>query len=212
LLKVALKIEIGWIIDKLQFLLINLFDIARVAVFKMAFKESNIASLLLVGPEISSEEGRTSLTCGQSNLERSVYCVLGIPIDAIDIRTVVKKIEAAAAERSAFVISTPNLNFLANSLSDPEFKESLLDSDLCPPDGMPIVWIARLLGLPIKERTAGADLLDRLQFRDNGRRLSVFLFGGAKGVAAEAATKINAQVGYLTCVGSLDPAFAKLAK
>ncbi len=139
--------------------------------------------------EMSYEDTRvTAPEAGlQSNLARSVYCVLGIPIDAINMATVVHRIETAAADRAVFVISTPNLNFLVSSLSDPEFRESLLDSDLCPPDGAPIVWIAGLLGLPIKERAAGADLFDQLQVRAGGaRRLTIFLFGGAKGVAAAA--------------------------
>jgi N-acetylglucosaminyldiphosphoundecaprenol N-acetyl-beta-D-mannosaminyltransferase len=89
-----------------------------------------------------------------------------------------------------------------------EFKESLLESDLCPPDGAPIVWIARLLGLPIRERAAGADLLDRLQDPSDGtRRLTAYLFGGAKGVAAAAAEKLNARSSRLACVGAMDPGF-----
>lgn len=149
----------------------------------------------------------------QSNLMRSVYCVLGMPIDAVNMATVVHRIETAAITRAIFLISTPNLNFLVNSLSDPEFRESLLDSDLCPPDGAPIVWIARLLGLPIKERAAGSDLLDRLQARGSGTRpLSIFLFGGAKGIAAAAAGKINSKPGGLNCVGTMDPGFCEVSE
>ena len=100
-----------------------------------------------------------------------------------------------------------------SSLSDPEFRESLLDSDLCPPDGAPIVWIARLLGLPIKERVAGSDLLDRLRAGGTGtRRLAIFLFGGAKGVAAAAAGKLNAKPGGLNCVGTMDPGFCEVSE
>jgi N-acetylglucosaminyldiphosphoundecaprenol N-acetyl-beta-D-mannosaminyltransferase len=149
----------------------------------------------------------------QSDLTRSVYCVLGMPIDAISMATVVQKTEAAAANRSVFLISTPNLNFLVNSLSDQEFRETLLDSDLSPPDGTPIVWIARLLGLPITERAAGSDLLDRLQARGKGTgRLGIFLFGGAKGVAAAAASKLNAVPGGLKCVGTMDPGFCEVSE
>jgi N-acetylglucosaminyldiphosphoundecaprenol N-acetyl-beta-D-mannosaminyltransferase len=166
-------------------------------------------------PEISAEQReRTSapVASARPSLARSVYCILGIPIDAVSTRSVVEKIEAAVAERSTFVISTPNLNFLVSSLSDPEFRESVLDSDLCPPDGAPILWIARLLGLPIRERAAGADLLDALQFKAQGRQLRLFLFGGAKGVAGEAAKKINARASYLTCVGTLDPGFCDVGE
>jgi N-acetylglucosaminyldiphosphoundecaprenol N-acetyl-beta-D-mannosaminyltransferase len=149
----------------------------------------------------------------QSNLARTVYCVLGIPIDAVDMATVLQRIRAAATSRAVLLISTPNLNFLVNSLSDQEFRESLLDSDLCPPDGAPIVWIARLLGLPIEERVAGSDLLERLQAGGAAtRRLGIFLFGGAKGVAAAAARAIDAGPGGLRCVGTMDPGFCEVSE
>jgi N-acetylglucosaminyldiphosphoundecaprenol N-acetyl-beta-D-mannosaminyltransferase len=152
-------------------------------------------------------------TSSQFDLMRSVYCVLGLPVDAVDMAAVVRRIDAAAADRSTLLVSTPNLNFLVNSLADPEFRESLLDSDLCPPDGAPIVWIARLLGLPIRERVAGSDLLDRLQVRKMGlRRLNLFLFGGAKGVAEAAARALNAQTGGLNCVGTMDPGFCEVGE
>ena len=149
----------------------------------------------------------------RSDLARSVYCVLGVPIDATDLSTVVHQVEIAASERAPFLISTPNLNFLVSSLLDPQFRETLLDSDLCPPDGIPIVWIARLLGLPIKERAAGSDLLERLQTRGAGARpLSLFLFGGAEGVAVAAARKLNACPGDLACVGALNPGFCDIVE
>ena len=143
-----------------------------------------------------------------SNLRRSVYCILGMPIDAVNMATVVRAVDTAAANRAPLLLSTPNLNFLVSSLSDAEFRESLLESDLCPPDGAPIVWIARLLGLPVNERVAGSDLLDVLRNRRPGiGRLTVFLFGGAKGVADAAAKKLNALSSGLTCVGTMDPGF-----
>jgi N-acetylglucosaminyldiphosphoundecaprenol N-acetyl-beta-D-mannosaminyltransferase len=195
-----------------------------VADFEMAFDPINSVSparphpqALYEGADVTVPDPACSpaLTgaASQSDLTRSVYCILGMPIDAINMATVVHRVEAAAADRSVFLISTPNLNFLVSSLSDPEFRESLLDSNLCPPDGAPIVWIARLLGLPIKERAAGSDLLDRLQARGAGtRRLTIFLFGGAKGVAAAAARKLNAEPGGLNCVGTMDPGFCEVSE
>jgi N-acetylglucosaminyldiphosphoundecaprenol N-acetyl-beta-D-mannosaminyltransferase len=141
-------------------------------------------------------------------ISREVYCLLGIPIDAVCLAMVVEAVEKASANQSTLLISTPNLNFLINSLSDEEFRQSVLDSDLCPPDGIALVWIARLLGLPIKERATGADLLEALQARAAGaRKLTVFLLGGAKGVADAAAAKLNAKASGLNCVGSFDPGF-----
>ena len=58
------------------------------------------------------------------DLSREVYCILGMPIDAIEMPAVMQSIEMAAANAMPFVISTPNINFLVNSQNDPEFRES----------------------------------------------------------------------------------------
>ena len=61
---------------------------------------------------------------------------------------------------------------------------------------MPIVWLGRLLGIPIKHRIAGADIFDRLKSKKAaGNKLKVFLFGGEEGIAAAACRKLNAESG-----------------
>jgi N-acetylglucosaminyldiphosphoundecaprenol N-acetyl-beta-D-mannosaminyltransferase len=145
------------------------------------------------------------------DLSREVYCVLGMPIDAIGMPAVLRRIEAAVAGAAPFVISTPNLNFLVNSQLDPDFRESLLLSDLCPVDGMPIVWLAWLSGVPIKARVAGSDIFDALKVKHSSRRpLRVFLFGGSEGIAAAACSALNSDPGGLHCVGSFFPGFGTL--
>jgi N-acetylglucosaminyldiphosphoundecaprenol N-acetyl-beta-D-mannosaminyltransferase len=145
------------------------------------------------------------------DLTREVYGVLGIPIDVIDMPTVVRRVETAATSSAPFLVSTANLNFLVTSRSDAEFRESLLRSDLCTADGMPIVWIARLLGVPIKDRIAGADIFEALKFvQGPARRLRVFLFGGVAGAADAACKKLNAEPNGITCVGSYDPGFCSV--
>ena len=142
------------------------------------------------------------------DLAREVYCVLGLPIDAVDMAESMRRIEAASASSTPYLISTPNLNFLINSRSDPEFRNSVLQSDLCPADGMPIVWIARLIGLPIRQRIAGSDIFDMLKARRHFvRPLKVFLFGGPEGIATAAARALNGASGGLTCVGAMYPGY-----
>jgi N-acetylglucosaminyldiphosphoundecaprenol N-acetyl-beta-D-mannosaminyltransferase len=142
-----------------------------------------------------------------SDLDRNVYCVIGLPIDALDMPATLDRIEAAARSRTRCFISTVNLNFLVTSLSDGEFRASVLDSDLCPIDGVPLVWIARLIGIPVAERVSGSDIFDALKARDRKKPLGIFLFGGEEGVAEEAGSALNATRSGLTCVGSLNPGF-----
>ena len=144
------------------------------------------------------------------DLSREVYCILGMPIDAIEMPAVMQSIEMAAANAVPFVISTPNINFLVNSESDSEFRESLLLSDLCPADGMPIVWIARLMGVPIKNRIAGSDIFEALKVRARPEGpLKVFLFGAKDSVVEAAARTLNLTAG-LSCVGWICPGWGSV--
>lgn len=143
------------------------------------------------------------------DLSRDVYGVLGIPIDAVDLSAVVQRIGRAVVRDTPFLMSTPNLNFLVSSQKDPEFRESLLRSDLCPVDGVPIVWISRLLGIPIRERVAGSDIFDRLKAQKDAPA-KVFLFGGPEGVAETASRVLNANASGVVCVGTLYPGYRSI--
>jgi N-acetylglucosaminyldiphosphoundecaprenol N-acetyl-beta-D-mannosaminyltransferase len=145
------------------------------------------------------------------DLDRNVYCILGIPLDAVEMPAVLRSIEVAAVNAKRFVISTANINFLANSQTDSEFRESLLLSDLCSADGMPVVWIARLLGIPIRQRIAGSDIFEALKMRPRSETpLSVFLFGATDDVASAAAKRINEESLSLRCVGWICPGFVNI--
>ncbi len=145
------------------------------------------------------------------DLSREVYGVLGIPLDAVQMAEVLRRLAATAANSTPFFVSTANLNFLATSRTDAEFCESLLQSDLCTADGMPLVWVAQFLGAPIKERIAGADIFEALKTaRNRTRELRVFMFGGAEGAADAACSKLNAESTALRCVGSYDPGFGSV--
>jgi N-acetylglucosaminyldiphosphoundecaprenol N-acetyl-beta-D-mannosaminyltransferase len=148
---------------------------------------------------------------GTDDLSRDVYCILGMPVDAVEMPSVVHRIEAAATGKTPFFISTPNLNFLVNSQLNPEFRETLLLSDLCSADGMSIICIAWLIGIPISNRIAGCDIFDALKTQhDLVKPLKVFIFGGAEGVALAASRSLNAEPSGLCCVGAHYPGFGSV--
>lgn len=132
--------------------------------------------------------------------ERDVVSVLGLPFDTFDLAQAVERVRSAAFSSTRCFISTPNLNFVIAALSDGAFRDSVLRSDMSLPDGAPIVWVARLLGLPLAERVAGASVFDALRAH-RGPPLSVFFFGGPQGVAEAACEQLNATQGGLRCVG-----------
>src|SRR4051812_3004369 len=79
------------------------------------------------------------------DFQRDVYCVLGLPFDAVTMTQTVARVRQAALTNKRCFISTPNLNFLIAARSDTAFRDSVLNSDLSLADGMPLIWMARLL-------------------------------------------------------------------
>lgn len=147
------------------------------------------------------------------DLSREVFGLLGLVVDVLSFQSLLASITAATVTGAPYLISTPNVNFLATGRRNAKFRESLLRSDLCIADGMPLIWIARLLGIPVVERITGADLFHTLKFTARGpKRLRVFLFGGAEGVADAVSKQLNVSSPGLECVGVLNPGFGGLSE
>lgn len=143
------------------------------------------------------------------DFHRDVYCLLGLPFDAVDMAGAVQCVRGAAAQRTPCFISTPNLNFLIGCRTDSQFRDSVIHSELSVADGMPLVWIARWLGIPIRERVAGSDLFEELK-KGTSTRLMVYFFGGMEGVAEAACRRLNAEPSGLVCAGYESPGFGSV--
>ena len=137
--------------------------------------------------------------------------LFGLPFDALTLAETVAEIRRACVTRRRLFLSTANVNFVVHAQRDPAFRQSLLDSDLCVADGAPIVWISRLLGRPLPERVAGADVFEALR-RDGGSTpVSVYLYGGPEGTAERACQMLGRERGGVRCVGFECPGFGDVA-
>jgi len=143
------------------------------------------------------------------NFDRDVYCLLGLPFDAVDMGEALRIVRDAAIHRTRCFISTPNLNFLIACRVDQKFRASVINSDLSIADGMPLVWVARMLGIPITERVPGAGLFEALQ-RNPLERLSVYFFGGPDGIAQRACGALAADKRGVRCAGFASPGFGSV--
>lgn len=137
---------------------------------------------------------------------RRVHCILGLPFDAIDLAGSVRRVQEAAGKPEKCFLSTPNLNWLVACQTDQDLRNSVIDSDLSIVDGMPLVWVARWLGVPIAERVAGSAVFDGLR-ASRAQPMSVFFFGGPEGIAEAACRRLNASVEGLSCAGYECPGF-----
>ena len=168
---------------------------------------------------VSSADAKDRLAPGASAglqdlkgaFERDVYCLMGLPIDALGMDGAVKRVRQAAFSNTRLLVSTVNVNFLMTARRDASFRDSVLHSELSLADGMPLVWVARVLGLPIRKRVSGAGLFASL-LQHSGPPISVFFFGGPEGAAEGACNQVNQACGGLRCVGFDAPGFGSVAE
>ena len=167
----------------------------------MAADDSLSGALAGAGKPVAAALRSTHGASGHTvDFGRNVCMILGLTFDVVDCAEAEARIRAAAAARSRLFVSTPNTNFVISCQNDTAFRKSVLHSDLSLIDGMPIVWVARLMGVPVPERVSGADIFERLG-RLGSAPLSTYFFGGPPGAAAHACDRLNEACGPLTCLG-----------
>lgn len=127
------------------------------------------------------------------DFSRNIHCLLGLPFDAATMAGTVDRVRRAASDRQRCFLSTPNLNSLIGCLSG-GFRDSVINNELGVADGMPLVWMARLLGIPIRGTGVRLGLFEALH-RDPAHRMSVCFFGGPEEMAARACQKLNTEGG-----------------
>lgn len=123
-------------------------------------------------------------------MTRPPALLFGVPIADLTLDETVDLIgDLIAAGRSrgrTSQIATVNVDFLVNALEDEGLREILQSADLCLADGVPIVWATKLLGMPVRQRVAGSDLVPLLGAASAARGWRVHFFGSSHDVAARA--------------------------
>lgn len=102
----------------------------------------------------------------------------GVGVDALTEEQVVQRVAGELEAGRGGRIVTPNVDICRIAAACPELKDLVCSAELVVPDGMPLVWAARLLGTPLPERVTGADLLWALSELAARRGWPVYVLGG----------------------------------
>jgi N-acetylglucosaminyldiphosphoundecaprenol N-acetyl-beta-D-mannosaminyltransferase len=138
--------------------------------------------------------------------------LLGVPVDDLTMDETLDLlhdlVEDGRASGRTHQVATVNADFLTNAVREPDVHRILGLAAVCIADGMPILWGARLVGTPLRERVTGADLLPALAGRAAASGHRLYLFGSAPGVAETAAKVLVERFPGLSIVGNSGPMFA----
>ena len=138
---------------------------------------------------------------------REKIAVLGVNFDNLTMTEAVERAYALQSEKRAAYVVTPNPEIVMCCRGDAEAADAVRGAALTIPDGIGIIYGAKLLKTPLKEKVPGCDFTLALMDKMQAEGRSVFLFGAKPGVAETAAENLQRQFPGLRFVGTNDGYF-----
>jgi N-acetylglucosaminyldiphosphoundecaprenol N-acetyl-beta-D-mannosaminyltransferase len=106
-----------------------------------------------------------------------IQSVIGFPVTALPFNAQINLIMKWASSRLSKYVCVANVHMLMEARTDPTFAAVLENADLVTPDGMPLVWLMKLMGVMHQDRVAGMDIFLALCEQASERQISVFFLG-----------------------------------
>ena len=138
------------------------------------------------------------------------FKVLGVRVHAIQMADAVERLRSWIEDLNALThyVAVTGMHGIAESRQNDQFRLVLNSADMVVPDGMPLVWLSRIQGFPLRRRVCGAELMDSF-CRATGAAYRHFFFGGNPGVAKQLAHALHEKYGIVVA-GTYTPPFRAL--
>jgi len=126
--------------------------------------------------------------------QRNKTCMFDIFFQKCTLSSATEIIIEQARQHKRGLIVTPNVDHIITNQNDAELHEIYQRASLITADGMPLVWLSRLLPMnnSLPERVTGSDLLFSVCQMAEAQHLSVGFIGAQPGVVEKAKNKLCA--------------------
>ena len=128
--------------------------------------------------------------------------ILGVKVASLTMREAVAAVLDFVEKRDPIIVATANAEMIMNATHDTALNQVLDEAALVVPDGAGTVWAAHHLGYKMPERVAGYDLVQELLKIAPQKKLKIFFFGSAPGVADLAKKKAETLYPGVAIVGT----------
>jgi len=133
--------------------------------------------------------------------------VLGVGFDSVTMdEAVARAMELMASPEPSYIV-TPNPEIVWLCRKDAALAAAVEGASLVLPDGIGVVYGAKILRRPLKEKVSGADFAENLLARMASEGKKAFLLGAKPGVAEAAAAHLTAKYPGLAVCGTADGYF-----
>lgn len=130
--------------------------------------------------------------------------VLDFPITALRFDDQIQTILKWASTRESKIVCVANVHMLMEAHWNPEFANVLKNADLVTPDGMPLVWMMRQMGVHYQDRVAGMDIFLALCQLAKILNLSVFFLGSQIEILSQMRKRLDQEFPQLK-IAAMEP-------
>lgn len=134
--------------------------------------------------------------------------ILGCRLDALDADAATDAILGFAREGRGAQVITLGTEMVVYAQRDPKYRALVNACALSLCDTIGLLAVARSRGVGLPDRVTGVELIEHLSARAAREGVSVYLFGGAPGVAEEAARTLQQRYPGLNVAGTRNGFFA----
>ena len=133
--------------------------------------------------------------------------IMGVGFDDLTLDEAAQRAAGMIDEGGFHYVVTPNPELVDRARREEPFRQALSGADLVLPDGIGVVYAARLLGRRLKGRCPGIDFAGKLMEHMARTGLRLYLLGAKPGVAEAAAARLEIRYPGLTICGTHDGYF-----
>ena len=139
--------------------------------------------------------------------------VRGVYFDNVNFDEAMEKVKELVKSEGTSVMFTPNSEIVQSCIENNELYKVINSADLVIPDGIGVVYAAKILGTPLKQKVPGCEVAEKLMEYAAQSGDGVFLFGGGKkteerdAVSSIAAGKLREKYPDINIVGTRDGYF-----
>lgn len=139
--------------------------------------------------------------------QRDSMRLLSVRVDRVDYDRALETIRSLLQSEGCKQVVTLNPEYVMRAEQNGRLCRIINAAELSVPDGMGIVWASRILGDPLPDRVTGTGLLPKICGICVETGSSIFLLGGAPGVADATADELRSRFPGLRIAGtnSSDP-------
>lgn len=145
-------------------------------------------------------------------MDATTVKILTIPVGNTNYTDAAGKIINAAVKRESRYVCVSNVHMCMEAFDDEAFSEVVNGADLVVPDGVPLVWGMKGLGLQGATQVRGSDLLLKICKQAELRGIPIGLYGGTPDSLKDFTLFLNKKFPLLLIPFCCSPPFRPLTK